>query len=121
MAIYTKQLLSKSQYGEPISLSATGIGVQTIHTTLSNADVTDEVWLYASNCTETDLLLEILYGGNHFERNVLFYGIIEGYSGNVLVCPGAILKGINNQPSTIFGVTPLSGINIFGYVNRISG
>jgi hypothetical protein len=81
----------------------------------------DEVWLYATNSTAADITLNVLYGGTNFTTDILFEGVIEAYGGNVLICPGLILRGNGTVGSTIYGnASVLSGINIFGYVNRIS-
>jgi hypothetical protein len=121
MATYSKQLLSESVNGKSIVITQTGVDTTTIHTTQVSSSILDEVWLYATNSTAADILLVVLCGGTDFSSDVLFEGVIEAYSGNVLICPGLILKGNGTAGSTIYGnASVASGINIFGYVNRIS-
>ena len=121
MATYSKQLLSASTNGKAINITATGTSTTLIHTTQTNSTALDEVWLYATNATTSDILLNVLYGGTGFVNDVLFEGVIEAYGGNVLLCPGLIAKGDGATGLSIYGnSTSASGINVFGYVNRIS-
>lgn len=121
MATYSKQLLSESTNGKSIVITATGANTTTIHTTQTSLDIMDEVWLYATNSTAADITLNVLYGGTDFSTDVLFEGVIEAYAGNILICPGLILRGDGTTGSSIYGnASVASGINIFGYVNRIS-
>ena len=121
MATYSKQLLSQSINGKAVNITATGLNINTIHTTLSSSSVLDEVWLYASNSTTSDIMLNVLYGGADFTNDILFEGVIEAYAGSVLICPGLIARGNDTTGFSIYGnSTSVSGINVFGYVNRIS-
>ena len=121
MATYSKQLLSESTNGKSIVITATGASTTTIHTTQASSGIMDEVWLYATNSTTADITLNVLYGGTNFSTDVLFEGVIEAYAGNILICPGLILQGDGTTGSSIYGnASVLSGINVFGYVNRIS-
>lgn len=121
MATYSKQLLSQSNNGRSINITASGTDVTTIHTTNSSSNIIDEVWLYASNTTAFDVTFNLLYGGTNFTTDILFEGVIEAYAGSVLVCPGLIAKGDGTTGFSIYGNSPTSGgVNVFGYVNRIS-
>jgi len=121
MATYSKQFLSQSNNGRSIVIAASGVDTTTIHTTEASSGIVDEIWLYASNSTASDLMLNVLYGGTGFSTDVLFKGVIEAYAGSVLVCPALIAKGDGSSGLSIYGNSPtLSGINVFGYVNRIS-
>lgn len=121
MATYSKQFLSQSINGKSITISASGINTTTIHTTPISSGIIDEVWLYASNPTAFDVTFNLLYGGTDFTTDILFEGVIEAYAGSVLVCPGLIAKGDGTTGFSIYGNSPtLSGVNVFGYVNRIS-
>ena len=121
MATYTKEILSASANGKAINITATGLDTTNIHTTLASSSSMDEVWLYASNSTEADISFNLLFGGTDFTNDILFDGIIEAYAGNILVCPGLISKGDGTTGFSIYGNSSVaSGINIFGYVNRIS-
>jgi hypothetical protein len=121
MATYTKQLLSQSTNGKSIVIAASGANTTTIHTTQASSGIMDEVWLYATNSTTSDIMFNLLYGGTNFSTDILFEGVIEAYAGNTLICPGLILQGDGATGSSIYGnASVLSGINVFGYVNRIS-
>lgn len=121
MATYSKQLLSQSVNGKAVNITATLSSTTLIHTTSSSASSIDEVWLYATNATTSDITLNLLYGGTNFTNDVLFDGVIEAYAGSVLVCPGLIARGDDSVGFSIYGnSTSVSGINVFGYVNRIS-
>jgi hypothetical protein len=121
MSNYTKQFLSQSNNGKSITIAASGTNLTTIHTTNSSSNIIDEVWLYASNPTTSDVFLNLLYGGTSFTTDTLFEGVIEAYAGSILICPGLIAKGDGVSGFSIYGNSPtLSGVNVFGYVNRIS-
>lgn len=121
MATYTKQTLSASTNGKAVNVTATGVSTTLIHTTLASASSTDEVWLYATNSTTSDITFNLLYGGTDFVNDILFEGVIEAYSGSVLICPGLIARGDGTTGFSVYGnSSAASGINVFGYVNRIS-
>ena len=121
MATYTKQLLSQSVNGKAINITATGTNTTLIHTTSASSSSMDEVWLYATNATASDITFNLLYGGTNFSTDILFEGVIEAYAGSVLICPGVVAKGDGTTGFSIYGnSTSVSGINVFGYVNRIS-
>jgi hypothetical protein len=121
MATYSKELLSESPSGRLINITATGAEVQTIHTTPASSGSLDEVWLYATNPTTSDQTLNLLYGGSGINNDILFKGVIEAYAGSVLICPGIVAKGDGVSGFPIYAnVSTESGVNVFGYVNRIS-
>jgi hypothetical protein len=121
MATYTKQLLSESANGKAVNITGTGVSTTLIHTTATSASSTDEVWLYATNSTTSDITLNLLYGGTNFTNDILFEGVIEAYGGSVLICPGLIARGDGTTGFSIYGNSSVAtGINVFGYVNRIS-
>ena len=120
MATYSKQFLSASTNGKAINITATGVSTTLIHTTTIPTTTTDEVWLYATNATTSDITFNLLYGGTNFTNDILFEGVIEAYAGSVLICPGLIARGDGTTGFSIYGNSSLSGVNVFGYVNRIS-
>lgn len=121
MATYSKEILSQSVNGKAINITATGTSTTLIHTTPSSSSSMDEVWLYATNSSAADITFNLLYGGTNFTTDILFEGVIEAHAGSVLVCQGLIAKGDGTTGFSIYGnSTSASGINIFGYVNRIS-
>ena len=101
MATYTKEFLSISPSGRPINITATGTNTQTVHTTPISSGSLDEVWIYATNPTTSDVTFNLLYGGTNFTTDILFDGIIEAYAGSTLICPGLIAKG--NGSSFFYG------------------
>lgn len=117
MANYTKQLLSQSLSGNSITIPATTNTL--IHTTTIPSSATDEIWLYATNMSTSDVIFTLYYGGTG-NADILFNGVIEAYAGSVLICQGLIARGNDITGFPIYGYSPLSGINVFGYVNRIS-
>lgn len=121
MATYTKEILSESINGKAVNITATGASTTLIHTTPISSSSMDEVWLYATNSSAADITFNLLYGGTNFTNDILFEGVVEAYAGSVLICPGLIAKGDGTTGFSIYGnSTSVSGINIFGYVNRIS-
>ena len=119
MATFSKQKLSESTNGRQIKVVATASSGTLIHT--AHATAWDEVWLYATNSTAADITFNLLFGGTSFTTDILFEGVIEAYSGSVLICPGLIARGDGTTGFSIYGNSSVSGgINVFGYVNRIS-
>lgn len=120
MATYSKIPLSQTAIGAGILLTTTGVpGIQ-IHSTNSNATDIDEIWLYANNTGTADALLT-LYWGITGSTNVLGPINIQAYGGPTLISPGLVLEGSGSTASVIYGNSSVaSGINIYGYVNRIT-
>lgn len=120
MALYTKHLLSQSMSGNPIAITATGSDTTLIHTTLASNITMDEIWLYATNYTGTDMTFKLIYGCPD-NGCTLFNGVLEAYAGSTLICPGLVATGNGTNGFQVHGnASALSGINVFGYVNRIS-
>jgi hypothetical protein len=120
MATYSKQFLSESVSGKAVNITTSGTDTTLIHAT-NTGEMIDEVWLYASNSRDFDITLSVLYGGVNFQNDMLFRGVIEAYAGNVLICPGLIAKPNGESPFEIYATSSIaSGINIFGYTNRIN-
>lgn len=121
MANFTKIKLSASTAGRPIVVAATGTSLTPLHATLLTETVKDEVWLYATNTSAQDVLISITIGTSSTLANsdVVFYGVVEAYAGNVLLVPGFMIEG-NNQASVQANAGVANAINITGYVNRIS-
>lgn len=121
MPTYSKQFLSNNTSGRAVNITATGTSTNLIHQTQTSSSVIDEIWLYASNPTSSDVMFNLLYGGSDFTTDILFEGVVEAYAGNVLVCPGLVARGDGSSGFSIYGnVSTPSGVNVFGYVNRIS-
>jgi hypothetical protein len=119
MGTISKVLLSGSNQGKPISITATGSTGTTIHTTLSSSTIMDEVWLYATNVDSTQRTLTIELGGTG-TTNEIIVGI-SPRSGLSIILPGTTISGDGSGGTIIRGYSSSGGtINIIGYVNRIT-
>jgi hypothetical protein len=120
MTTFSKSILSQSSNGIPIAVPSTGTNTTLIHTGPTLTTQFDELWLYASNPSNSDVLLNILIGGTNFTSNIAFEGVIEAYAGNVLIIPGFIINGTGSAGIEIrANVSVANGVNILGYVNTI--
>lgn len=120
MATYNKVVLSGSTQGRPIKVVATATTGTTIHSTGTSSSIIDEIWLYATNTTTSDVLVTVEYGGttNPDDRIMI---TVPARSGLFMLTPGLILTGTGSAANVlrIFAATA-NVINIVGYVNRIS-
>jgi len=114
MATFTKQILSGSTNGRPISITQTATAGTLIHT--AHATATDEVWLWANNTSTSDVKLTIEFGGVT-DPGDLIEVTIPAEDGLKMVIPGLVLTG--GLVVRAFAATT-AVINISGYVNRIS-
>lgn len=120
MPTYTKNLLSGSSFGASIMLSTTASPGTLIHSTEIGATATDEVWLYANNVSGIDATVTVFWGTTATNNN-LGPMTVQGYAGPVLISPGLILQGSGSTAANIYALpSSTSGINIVGYVNRIT-
>lgn len=119
MAIYTKQILSGSTQGQPMTIGVFG-SPTTVHTTGTSASVIDEIWLYANNLTTSPVLLTVLFGGVSATQHAKPITLAP-QSGDVLIVAGLPLTGNSISGSSVaaFAATA-SSITISGYVNRIA-
>jgi hypothetical protein len=120
MATFTKQLLSGSTYGAPITVVQTASTGTTIHATGTSSSTIDEVWLYATNTSASAVTLTVQYGGTGAVQNAITLSI-PATSGLTLVVPGLILTGTGSAATTVYAYAgTASVITISGYVNRIA-
>jgi len=121
MAKYSKVLLSGSTRGRPIKVSATSSGgANTIHTTGISSSIIDEVWIYATNTSSTDVVLTVEFGGTTSPDDRIEI-TVPGDSGLLLVTPGLVLTGDGSSGSAIKAFAGTGNvINVVGYINRIS-
>ena len=120
MATFTKQLLSGSSQGQPITVVQTASTGTTIHATGTSASTIDEVWLYATNTSSSAVVLTVQYGGTGSVQNAITLSI-PAQSGLTLVVPGLILTGTGSAATTIYAYAgTASVVTISGYVNRIA-
>lgn len=115
MATFTKQILSGSTNGRPISLTAVATPGTTLHT--AHATALDEVWLW---CCNTDASatrkLTVELGGVTSPGDLIEVGI-AAESGLVLVVPGLVLTG-SVVIRAFAEVTAV--LNVVGYANRVA-
>tara|TARA_R110002110_G_scaffold18524_5_gene77757 strand:+ start:2307 stop:2684 length:378 start_codon:yes stop_codon:yes gene_type:complete len=123
MATITKQFLSASTQGKGIKVTTTATdgtgdaGLSTgnpLHVAVSGTTDIDEVWIYASNTSASDVILTIEFGDDGgVEHNIV---TTLAASSTELVVPGLILhNGLNIRA---FAATE-DVITIFGYANRM--
>lgn len=106
----SKQYLSASNNGQPISVTNITSPGTIIHS--AHATAIDEVWLWAANTSAATVMLTIEFGGTGVSDQISVG--IPSKAGLVLVAPG--LPATNNTIRAFAA----SGINIIGYVNRLS-
>jgi len=124
MATYSKQLLSQSTQGQPITVNATDRTAGTlIHSTGTSSSVIDEVWLYANNTSTSPVLLTVQFGGTGAVQHAKPITLAP-QSGDVLIVAGLPLTGTGGSPASANSVAAFAAtasvITISGYVNRIS-
>ena len=118
MATFTKKILSASTDGRPILVVATASSGTTIHTGSATATTLQEVWLYASNPSNTQYTLTVQFGGTTAIDDDIVIPI-PPQAGLFLISPGLILKG-NATPLVIRAyASTASKITITGYINEI--
>lgn len=120
MATYSKILLSSSTQGLPIKVTATSSTGTNIHTTGVSSSVFDEIWLYATNTSTSQVLLTIQFGGTTDPDNdIQVY--VPAQSGLTICVPGICLTGNGATGASVKAYAASANvINIVGYVNRIS-
>jgi len=119
MATYSKQLLSGSTYGQPITISNTSSTGNLIHATQISSTAIDEVWLYATNTSSSAANLTIQYGGTGSVQNAITL-TIPATSGLTLVVPGLVLTGTGAAVSYVYAYATVANvITVSGYVNRV--
>jgi len=114
---YSRQLLSNSTNGRPISVDSTSSPGQSIHTpqTTGTSD-REEVYLYAHLLATTDKRVIIHWGGTATADEIR-QDIVDG-DGLHVVSPGLTLTG---TAATIGAYCTATGlIAISGWVNRAS-
>lgn len=108
----TYEKLSASTDGRLIKVAATATAGTTIHT--ASASSLDQVWLYATNTSTSDVKLTIEYGGTTSPDD-LIEQTIPAEAGLILVVKGLVLT--NSLVVRAFAGTG-DVINIGGYVYR---
>lgn len=116
MATFTKMILSGSTNGLAIPITSIATPGTTIHTAVAGTSSIDEVWIYATNASASDLNLTLEWGEATVPNGNVIKGI-KAYEGIILVVPGLLLQ--NGNVIKAFA-TATDAINIHGYVNRIA-
>ena len=115
MATFSKRNLSASSYGNNINVNTTSHSTLTIHTTGTGGHM-DEIWLYATNHSGSDVKLTTEFGGagstEHWSEVT-----IGAEAGGVLVVPGLLLQ--NGLLVKAFAAAA-NVVMINGFVNRIT-
>jgi hypothetical protein len=119
MATITKQVLSGAPTGnhgnkltDTSTSSNTDLGYL-IHTAVSGTTNMDEIWLWASNTSASDVKVTVEFGGKDVDDQIVVKVAAESTE---LVVPGLILN--NTSVVTAFAGTG-NVITIFGYANRL--
>ena len=118
MATYSRQLLSGSTNGREIPVAATATPGTLIHTAVAGTASFDEIYLWATNPTAAPVTLTVEWGGvlDPGDHMVKSYSI-PAYSAPIPIATGQVLQ--NSLEVRAF-CSSASGINLGGYVNRIS-
>jgi hypothetical protein len=120
MATYSKQLLSGSSQGQPITVTQTASTGTTIHATGTASTIIDEVWLYANNTTTSPVLLTVQFGGTATVQHAKPI-TLSPQAGDVLIVAGLPLTGTGSAANNVYAFAATgTAITISGYVNRIS-
>lgn len=116
MATFTKTLLSGSTNGKAIKVAQTATAGTLLHTAVSGTSSLDEIWLWATNTSTSNVKLTLEWGeATAPDGNIEV--TIAAESGLFLVSPGLLLN--NGLTVRAFAGTA-NVLTIHGYVNRIS-
>ena len=120
MPSFSKIPLSTTSIGAGILLTSSGLPGIKIHETQNNGTDLDELWLYANNTGSSDSILSLSWGATG-TSSVIGPVNVQAYAGPTLISPGLILQGSGSSSSVVYGTSSVpSGINIYGYINRIT-
>ncbi len=117
MATFTKNNLSASTNGLPISVTATSTVGTLIHTAIASTDVGtwDELWIYATNQSVLDVILTLEWGSVATTLSKII--TVPAQAGELLIAPGFILHG----GLVVGAFAPTTAvISLTGYVNSIT-
>lgn len=114
MTTFSKVIFTESVLGEPIRISATTSVGDLIHDVVDGYVNMDEVWLYASNTTSTDVIITVQLGDVQASSEVVQTVAAQSVS---LIIPGIPIQG-DGKIRAYAGTTDV--INVFGWINRIT-
>jgi hypothetical protein len=114
MATFSKEILSGSTNGRPISVDTTSTPGTLIHTAVDDP-AKDEVWLYVVNTSASAVKITIEFGGTTSPDDL----IVKEIAANSIeqVVPGF---PINNELVVRAFAATADVLNVVGFVNRIS-
>ncbi len=113
MATFTKEFLSGSTNGAPLSIAATASPGTTIHT--AHATAKDEIHIYVTNGDTASRELTVEFGGTAAKDQII--RSIPKKSGLILVIPGFVLSGSLVVKAFADAANVLY---VTGWVNRIT-
>ncbi len=115
MAIYTKELLSASINGRQIPISGSGIAsANIIHSGVAGTSSLQECYIYCQNIWTGDILFTMSWGGQ--TSGDLCITNVPAQVGRVIIADGKLIQ----NGLSISGWANFTGLNIDGFVNRIS-
>lgn len=114
MANFSKNLLSGSTLGEPIQITATSSPGELLHTAVDGYIDFDEIWVYASNTSASDVILTIELGDIGSTREI---DVIVEANNTALVVPGVPIQGSGSIRAY---AASTNVINVFGWINSIA-
>jgi len=119
MASYTRVLLSGSTDGLPINVTGTATGsANTIHTAIAGSTSFDELYLWVSNLSASDVSLTVEWGSATDPGGLLMKTVVIP-----ALCPPTPFsfgQVLNNAKVVKAFASTTAVLNITGYVNRIS-
>lgn len=111
----TRQILSGSTAGRPISIDADSTPGTLIHEATDVRGRVDEVWLYATNTSGSDVLLTIEAGGVTDPDDLIEVTVSASGAGLSLVLPGLPYDDVSVRA---FAATA-DVVNVTGFVTNI--
>jgi hypothetical protein len=120
MTTFIREDLSAGVNGAYINLTTSGTPGNLIHTATNTAGEKDEVYLWGVNNTQTEAAVAIEWGGTDNVTDRMSVGI-PASSGELLLIAGRTLSGgLAVRAFSDLASATVSGVNIGGFVNRIS-
>ena len=116
MSTFTKVALTGAANGLPIKVVATASAGTTIHTAIAGTSSFDEIWLWATNTTASDILMTMQWGGTTSPDDDILYTVTTR-DGLKAIAPGLILQ--NSLVVKVYAAAS-NVIQIYGFVNRIT-
>tara|TARA_Y100000592_G_scaffold86884_1_gene140741 strand:- start:923 stop:1282 length:360 start_codon:yes stop_codon:yes gene_type:complete len=119
MATISKDHLSGSTDGKPISVPINSGTFATVHTGPTSTTSFDEVFIYVNNAVgSTNETVTLRLNGTNNDGKIK---VVVKPQETVLVLPGIPIQG-NSTPIVIdVGGSSAGSANVFGYVNKIVG